>query len=207
MSRFSKDEIGSYRSCLERIGLVAVWLWLLLSPSSQASSISRHAIHASAVPRDLQAWLNFLAEGETHWASVHAPPITANVRKFMAQELNSADSTSTPMVTYLEWRRNLDPTRFDHYHPTMGPELQTLLPTTTSTSTPPTPTPNPSPQTVGPPPDPAPSPSSSSDPGSGGTPAPPAIPEPSTLMLSLGMIAAGFWWRRRSGLALSRGQP
>jgi hypothetical protein len=213
MSRFSKDEIGSDRWHLERIGLVAVIFGLALAPSSRASSISHHVIHASSLPRDLQAWVNFLDAGVTHWASVHAPPITANVRRFMAQELNSPDPTSTPMVTYLEWRRNLDPTRFDHYHPNMGPELQSLLPTT-ATSTPPL---NPSPQTVGPPPDPSsgsnpdprpdpsppPSPGSGSGTGSGGTPVPPAIPEPSTLTLALGMIAAGFWWHRRSGQARS----
>jgi hypothetical protein len=178
-------------------------LGLASSPSAGASSI-HHPIHASSLPRDVSRWLNFLAGGEPLWSEVHAPPIDATIRHFMAQELKSPDPTSTPMVMYLEWRRNLDPTRFDHYHPQMGPELQTLLPpttpTATATTTPPT---APSPQVVGPVPDPAPSPSADS----GGTPAPPAIPEPSTLTLGLALLGAGLWWRRRDARALPARRP
>jgi hypothetical protein len=38
----------------------------------------------------------------------------------------------TPFVQYLIWRRNLDPMRFDFYHPRVGPLLaaQTMTPPT-----------------------------------------------------------------------------
>jgi MYXO-CTERM domain-containing protein len=128
--------------------------------------IAQNALQAEAI----KTWTPFLAGGPTLWASEPAPPVPAGLVLPMQNGL----LVETPFVDYLVWRRDLDPTRFDLYHQTLGPELAQLPPTTTTTTPP-------AAQGVTPPPLPSPSP----------------VPEPSSAALALAMIGAAGWWRSR----------
>ena len=84
-------------------------------------------VRASALQTE---WNRFLAGGETVWASRHAPPITLQIKREIAVALRSALTSSNPLsipfVPYLEWRRDLNPTRFDRWHPIEGPIIAKL---------------------------------------------------------------------------------
>lgn len=159
---------------------------------AQASPIraSSHQVRVAQQVLDLRSWTSFLARGPSLWAWVPAPPVTLGVRQAIAQALASPDPTSNPLVEYLTWRRNLDPTRFDRWHPNVGPELQDLpLPVTTpstttlSTTTPAT--------------------TATAPPGSqqlNPLIAPTPSPEPGSYVIALALLGAGVWWRRRGGL-------
>lgn len=216
--------MGSNQSRRERIRLGAVFLLIVSALPAQASPIRHYHQHASSIPRDLRSWVNFLSGGPGVWSQVHAPPLTSHVRQLIAQELLSPDPTSSPTVSYLEWRRNLNPARFDHWHPHLGPTLQSLLPPAIcccccrcptlnpnpspqgqSADSNPTPNPNPGP---GPKSIPIPGPGSSPGPkigpgpGRGPGPVPAPIPEPSTWTMALALIGAGFCWRQRTDRSL-----
>ncbi|MDR3633143.1 MAG: PEP-CTERM sorting domain-containing protein [Isosphaeraceae bacterium] len=120
-------------------------------------------------------WDNFLAGGVTEWASTPPPPITLQIKIEIAQALESTSPSTNLFDQYLHWRRNLDPTRFDHYHPIEGPIIAGF--TFPSTSTP-DPVINPQPQKIN-------------------------TPEPGSMTLALGLIGAGVWWRRRSQRGLT----
>src|SRR5271157_2446463 len=77
-----------------------------------------------------EAWTNFLAGGPQTWATTPAPAFTPAIESRIWQVLNTdtaAQALSNPMIEYLEWRRNLDPTRFTSYHPNLSPALAQLL--------------------------------------------------------------------------------
>jgi hypothetical protein len=158
------------------------------------------------------AWNRFLAGGETEWEH-HAPPkITAQIHVLMNRALNSADPTANANVQYLMWRRDLDPARFDHWHPRIGPMLQALetSPATTPVTT--------SPQVLTPPSssmpgssaiatNPSPAPSVTSEPSTGPqttSPAPESIPEPGAFSIALVLIGAGLCWHRWYGRTAAR---
>jgi hypothetical protein len=137
-------------------------------------------VPASASPIGLVTeWNNFLAGGESEWSTTPPPPITLTIKIEMVQALESSDPLGTPMVQYLEWRRNLDPARFDHWHPEMGPVLGSLQPPTTTTTTP---TVNPQPQTLPP-------------------PLHQEVPEPGTMAIGVGLVAGSLIWRRARWVA------
>jgi hypothetical protein len=138
-----------------------------------ASNAGASPIHAYrlATPEVLgPAWARFLAGGPTLWALVTPPRLPSGLE---LQYQNGA-LVETPFVDYLYWRRSLNPARFDHYHPNIGPALGQLTPPTTAvpgsttTGTPPI---NPQPQN--------------------------GVPEPASLPLALSLVGAGLWWRRR----------
>lgn len=142
------------------------------------------------------AWTHFLADGETTWSHKAAPVFTPAIRSTIWQVLKTdsqAQSLNNPMIDYLLWRRSLDPQRFLAYHPSLSPALAQLLNTPSLPVTPPTPTvpavtpTTVAPQTVSGPP--APSASSSA--------LPPAVPEPSSLLLAVTMTAVGLFFRHR----------
>lgn len=131
------------------------------------------------------AWTRFLAGGESTWASRPSPRYTAGVRSAVLHLLNGdpTAAAASPLIEYFVWRRNLDPTRFDSYHPFLGPRLpQEFTPPTPQVVIPPTPTVDP-PLT---PPVP--------------NVVPPQVPEPSTLVVMLcGAAGALLVQRARSG--------
>ena len=109
------------------------------------------------------------------------PPITLQIKEEIAQALTSSDPATNVFVQYLEWRRDLDPARFDRWHPIEGPILARVTPSTAT----PDPVINPQPQTI-----------------------PPAVPEPGSLTLSLALVGAGLGApsvaARSSGLSFHR---
>ncbi len=140
-----------------------------------------------------EAWTNFLAGGPQTWATTHAPAFTPAVRSTIWQVLKTdteAQSIANPMIEYLEWRRSLDPTRFTSYHPNLSPALAQLLSSASLPTNVPPPTYTPVPETTT-----APQALSSS---------PPAVPEPSSLLLAVAMTGWGIWRRRRIAQRISR---
>jgi hypothetical protein len=104
-----------------------------VSPSTMHThSVSASSVHSRS--SDLSSWANYVLAGPSVWSTVHAPPVTLSVRETMAQALESPDPTSNPYVDYLIWRRSLDPSRFDDWHPVIGPMLQQLITSTPSSS-------------------------------------------------------------------------
>ena len=152
-----------------------------------------------------EAWTNFLAGGPQTWATTPAPAFTPAIESRIWQVLNTdtaAQALSNPMIEYLEWRRNLDPTRFTSYHPNLSPALAQLLsspslPSSSASlpSNPPPPTSTPIPAT----------------PTAAQTVSPPTVPEPSSLLLTAAMTGWGIWWRhqlaRQSSRSGSRSGP
>jgi hypothetical protein len=168
--------------------------------TASATPIRHHHIGAEAVSaRDYRGWVGYLAAGPRVWATVHDPEVTLAARQAIHRALQVSDPLSNPWIQYLEWRRDLDPARFDHWHPRLGPQLAQLLPVPTTPSTsvtsvsqPQTTTPA-QPQTI----TPGPPPNQQIIPP---VVTPPAIqtPEPSALSISLLLLGAGAWWRRRA---------
>ena len=84
----------------------------------------------------------------------------------------------SPLVENMIFKQSLDPARFDHYHPRLARalakiEAQLISPATTTPTTSVAPT---EPQQISPEP----------------------VPEPATLLLTIGMASYALWRRRRS---------
>jgi hypothetical protein len=157
-----------------RVAIIAMLGLLLAALPTPASASAIHSHMQTKVRTEASlgpVWARFLAGGSSLWAVVKPPKIPAGLRLATSNGLLA----ETPFVKYLDWRRILNPTRFDLYHPILGPQLA-LLPTT-SASTPvaqtvvPPATVNPQPQTV--------------------------VPEPHTFVIGLFLMSAGFGWRWR----------
>jgi PEP-CTERM motif len=141
-----------------------------------------------------EAWTNFLAGGPQTWATTPPPTFTPAIDSAIWQVLNTdtaAQALSNPMIEYLEWRRNLDPTRFDANHPNLAPALEQLLSSPSLPSNPPPPTSTPVPST------PVPSTPVPETPTLAQTVTPPTVPEPSSLLLAAAITGWGIWWRRQ----------
>ena len=137
------------------------------------------ATNVSGVPN---AWSSFLAGGEPTWASRPSPPYTTAVRLAVLRLINGdpAIAASSPLISYLSWRRSLNATRFDAYHPFIGPRLpQGFVP--------------PTPQVIPPPPPPDEPPLVPPVPSV----VPPTVPEPSVLLVILAGAAGALAMRRR----------
>ena len=156
------------------LGVVLLGAWT--TSSAQASPLRSQQVHSRQVRSrsgDLSQWTNYVATGPGVWSTVQAPPVTLRVREAIAQALQSPNPTGNSSVEYLMWRRSLDPSRFDQWHPVIGPILQQLLNLT--------PTSNPTASTTqgqqvrggpGPNPGPGPGPGLGPGPGSGLGPGP-----------------------------------
>jgi PEP-CTERM motif-containing protein len=128
-----------------------------------------------------------LAGGTQTWSTTHAPAFTPAIESTIWQVLKTdteAQAISNPMIEYLEWRRSLDPTRFTSYHPNLSPALAQLLSSPSLPTNPPSPT---APQVL----------SNPATPSAAPKVFPPAVPEPSSLLLAAAMTGWGIWWRRR----------
>ena len=158
--------------------LAVASLGLLLMTPAQASAIHSNAHWKLRTETSLgPQWQRFLAGGPSLWATTRAPAFPSGLVLATSNGL----PVETPFVDYLLWRRALDPTRFDHYHPNVGPELAQLTSSTAATSsnlsaeslTAP-PTTNPQPQTV--------------------------VPEPDAILVGLLLATAGLGWHWRGRL-------
>jgi PEP-CTERM motif len=153
------------------------------------------------------AWSHYLATGPHTWSTTHAPAFSTAIRSTIWQIVKTdtqSQQLENPMIDYLLWRQSLNPKRFAANHPNLSPRLSQLLnaPTLPTGVPPPTYTPVPqstvSSQTLTGPSDPS---SAPLVPPAGQTVSPPAVPEPTSLILGVGMLGWGLWWRRRMAQA------
>jgi hypothetical protein len=137
-----------------------------------------------------QNWLNFLAGGPSLWAVESPPPFPSG----LVLLTQNGQIIETPFVDYLIWRRNLDPARFDHFHPNVGPVLGQLTPPTTTvpTGTPRSGVPAGTPRSGVP----TGTPRSGNDDGTNPQPQN-GVPEPGMLPIALTLTAVAFWWKLR----------
>jgi hypothetical protein len=176
-------------------GFLILWIQPL-----QAATIKKLVLSPSEV-KTFEAWTSFLAEGTQTWSKTHAPAFTPAIRSTIWQVLKTdtqAQSIANPMIDYLEWRRNLDPSRFTDNHPNLSPALAQLLNSPSLPTGVPPPTYTPVPETA---------PQVLSNPATPSTPqtvAPPAVPEPSSLLLAAAMTGWGIWWRHQLAKRASR---
>jgi hypothetical protein len=174
--------------------------------TAEASPIKHHAVSARS-SSGVQVWDEFVAQGPSYWARVHHPTMSAQTSQTMhqvwKQELNSADPASYPNIQYLLWRRALDPSRFDHWHPRLGHALASVLPLPTMTlgSTPQPQPVVPRTSTLATPPHVLPSSVLPQlvTPPSGRNPSPTSIPEPETLTLAAVLFASELFRRLWNG--------
>ncbi|WP_165219053.1 PEP-CTERM sorting domain-containing protein [Aquisphaera insulae] len=187
-----------------RFVLMLAGAWAIGTGNGRVEAASRKSTLSPQQARAFAAWNNYLAKGETTWASNRPPDFSPAVRSTIWQIVKSGtqgEQLANPMIEYLLWRRSLNVKRFATYHPNLSPQLAKLLrsPTLPSGAPGPLPIDTPVPQAVTPPPQTL-TPPYSSDPlqnpvGQDITPA--SVPEPNSALLALGMAGVGLWWRHR----------
>lgn len=150
-------------------------LTLTAAPAA-AGPIRGHHLHRVHAESTLgPAWGRFLSGGPALWAVARSPRIPSG-STLLSQ---NGRLVETPFVDYLLWRRSLNPARFDHYHPFLGPALGSLLPPPT------TPTrPTPGGRTGGGPPPVNPQPQN-------------GVPEPGSILVGLVLASAALASRPR----------
>jgi len=74
-------------------------------------------------------WNAFLGMGPSGWGAYQSPAFTVPTRLAVRRMLGAASRSIglDPMLEYLIWRRDLNPARFDHFHPFLGPRIGQLL--------------------------------------------------------------------------------
>lgn len=116
------------------LALAAAWLCLPIATveaSAMRGGPPRGGLAAQgfsafdAAPVIPPRWASFLAGGQSTWAAFQSPPFTLPVRLALLSLIQGdpAVAAASPLVGYFVWRRNLNPTRFDRYHPFLGPQL------------------------------------------------------------------------------------
>src|SRR5262249_12044130 len=160
---------------------VLVWLGALAMPRPTfASPIQGETLTVATEAALGPAWERFLAGGPALWAVEPPPSFPSGLLLPTANGV----VTETPFVDYLIGRRSLDPARVDQNHPNIAPMLDARDP--------PAATPAPSPGATRPLRVPGPNP----HPQQG-----PAVPEPGTLLIGLGMGVPVLCRHRRARLA------
>ncbi|MDX2036675.1 MAG: hypothetical protein SFX72_08480 [Isosphaeraceae bacterium] len=154
--------------------LVLASMMSVTAPEASAARIRSKSTVASPYGPMPRSFAAFLDAGPTVWARTK-PRVPSNLR--ITDE--SGALIEGNFVDYLSWRRNLNPTRFDAIHPNVGPLLR--VPPVTSTGNIVPPLVPAQPQKVPP-----------------LVPAVPqtVVPEPSTWMIGLVLVAGA--WRLRS---------
>lgn len=164
--------------------------------SAEASAMNR-TLHARSQQTRANALVAY-TRAEQALNSYYAAALQARaLNVFVPRVLRNIQSEQgllhpSAFVAYLEWRRSLAPARFDFYHPRIAQAIFTdqQIRQSLVTTPPITPTVNPNPGTITPPTD---------------VIIPPVTtPEPSSVVIAVMMIGAGFWGRRRSMLVVSR---
>jgi hypothetical protein len=163
------------------LGLIALGAALLGSNSTKAAAI-HHVDKTSAVdPASFRTWSEYLLGGPTVWASVAHPALTPAIEASMWKAIKSDPPPDTDaVVQFFLWKQSLDPARFDHFHPNVAAAMSKIK-AELATATPAT----------------VPSTGTSSPTDEAQTLTPPAVPEPATLYLTIGMAGYALWWRRR----------
>lgn len=158
--------------CVVILGALALLVTTTGPAAASPIRSHRHIVtEAQLGPR----WRAFLAGGPSRWALRPSPAIPTG----LVLTYNSLGQiVDTPLAEYLKWRRSLNPTRFDRYHPYIGPPLaQTLVPPPLTPTPTPTPPINPQPQI-------------------------PGVPEPASLLVGVVLMVAAATWRRHKAQRL-----
>src|SRR4051794_26267469 len=120
MSRLSDRASSAEPSHRSRVLLAVALLGVLPASPAPASPIRHHSDPAPRRPaRERDSLTAFLVGRPGLRPSLRAPRTLAEVRLAAADGL----LTETPFVDELLRRRSLNPARFDHYHPRLGPIL------------------------------------------------------------------------------------
>jgi hypothetical protein len=137
-----------------------------------------------------KGWSHFLLAGPTFWETHVHPPYDFQVRMTIWNIIKTDPGGENPMIAFLLWKQSLDPARFDHFHPNIGPAIDKLVALKVSQTSTPTSTPSsPNPSTPG---------TTTTPPSEGQQLTPPtATPEPSTWIMAIGMAGWAFWRCRR----------
>ncbi len=178
--------------------LLALALMTLGTTPAHASRI--HHLSYARQQAQLQQIQTFLNGGEVVWSATRPPIFPRSVLSEAATEIAAGNETT--LVQYLHWRRDLNPSRFDHYHPYLGPLLAndtkittpSLLPTPTVNPTTPGTTPTSATQTTS-------TPTNTVTPAKVVSPqstTPPRVPEPSTTLIAIALIGAFALKMRRT---------
>jgi PEP-CTERM motif len=184
------SRIGAVR--LLWLGPVLLGLGLCGSNRGFASAI--HHADKDAAMKDMSnpSWSEYLLGGPTVWSAVAHPALTPAIEAEMWKSIRS-DPPPNPsaVVQFFLYKQSLDPARFDHYHPRVAASLAKIKAelatsdSTPSTSTSTSSTPTVQAQQITPPAT------------SGASPDAAAVPEPATILLTIGMTGYAVWWRRR----------
>lgn len=161
------------RSRVVTAGLtLGVLVGLIAGPARASAILGSNLIAVTDVSSLGPAWEQFLLGGPALWALESPPPFPSG----LVLPTSNGQLVDTPFVNYLEWRRSLDPSRFDLNHPNIATELGQFVPTSTSV------------------------PGSTSS-GGGTThvfnPTPQNLPEPGTFWIAVTLIGAGLATRLR----------
>jgi hypothetical protein len=161
--------------------MLVVGLW----GSNQALAAAiHHVVKTSPVDQaSFRTWSEYLLGGPTVWASVAHPGLTPAIEASMWKAIKSDPPPDTDaVVQFFLFKQSLDPARFDHFHPRVAAamskikaEMATATPATATVPSTTTSSPNDQAQQL----------------------TPPAVPEPATLFLTIGMAGYALWWRRR----------
>lgn len=197
LKRRSRGPRGAGALGLCAAGAAVLWL---SCRDADAAAIHRHGAEPSSAhfPSMTKAelsvfrqWSTYLLAGPSTWGQVEHPPWTEAVRKAAWESIKTDPGPTDPMVNYLLWKRAIDPHRFAHAHSRLAPALHRIAMSRSSSQ-------------------PASLPTTGSHSSWGSTTSPPTtalaqatsqdnlaapnVPEPSTLLLAVGMTA---WFARR----------
>lgn len=112
IGRFKARRRATLSIALALLATLAGSCWF--GQDAEASRIRSRGISArSSSLGSRPAWNRFLSGGPSLWAQTPSPAIPSGARL----PLVNGGLLQTPFVEYLLWRRDLNPTRFDAYHP------------------------------------------------------------------------------------------
>jgi hypothetical protein len=137
--------------------------------------------------QSFRTWPEYVLGGPTVWSSVPHPPLTAGIEQAIRREIRADPSESNPVVQFFQFRQDLAPRRFDHYHPRLALELHNIVAAAEA-------------QQAAASPSATTSPSTTTDPSLQAQELGPGaqIPEPATLWIAVGMVGYALWRRHRA---------
>jgi hypothetical protein len=166
---------------------------ILLSGFRADAAAIRHEDVSSSGATVFKEWSRYLEAGPSVWLRVLHPPVSPAIRSSIWEAVKTDPGGTEPMVAYLLWKQSLDPTRFAHYHPKLAPALEKILKATPSAPV--------APQELNPTSTATPSTSTTSTPITSeqgiNPPEPTPAPEPSTILVALGLAGWSVWQGRR----------
>jgi hypothetical protein len=95
----------------------------------QAEAAPIHKVYEFAgIDRDaFRTWPEYVLGGATVWSSVPHPQLTAENERAIWRAIKADPTESNPFVQFFQFRQDLAPRRFDHYHPRLSLELHKII--------------------------------------------------------------------------------